>query len=62
MTKCFDASDGIVGTLLVDLPKAYDCVSHDLIIAKREAYEVRENNLRLIQNYLFQRQQRIKAD
>ena len=62
MTKCFDASDGIVGTLLTDLPKAYNCVSHDLIIAKREAYDVRESNLRLIQNYLFQRQQRVKAD
>ena len=59
--KCLDASDGIVGTLLMDLSKAYDCVNHDLIIAKLEAYGVGENSLRLIQNYLSQRQQRVKV-
>ena len=59
--KCLDASDGIVGTLLMDLSKAYDCVSHDLIIAKLEAYGVDENSLRLIRNYLSQRQQRVKV-
>ena len=32
--KCLDASDGIVGTLLMDLAKAYDCANHDLVIAK----------------------------
>ena len=59
--KCLDASDGIVGTLLMDLSKACDCVNHDLIIAKLEAYGVGENSLRLIQNYLSQRQQRVKV-
>ena len=44
----------------MDLSKAYDCVNHDLIIAKLEAYGVGENCLRLIQNYLSQRQQRVK--
>ena len=42
----------------MDLSKAYDCVNHDLIIAKLEAYGVGENSLRLTQNYLSQRQQR----
>ena len=46
--KCLDALDGIVGTLLMDLSKAYHCVNHDLIIAKLEAYGVGENSLRLI--------------
>ena len=59
--KCLDASDGIVGTLLMELSKAYDCVNHDLIIAKLEAYGVGENSLTLIQNYLSQRQQRVKV-
>ena len=45
----------------MDLSKAYDCVNHDLIIAKLEAYRVDENSLRLTQNYLFQRQERVKV-
>ena len=45
----------------MNLSKAYDCVNHDLIIAKLEAYGVGENSLKLIQNYLFQRQQRVKV-
>ena len=53
--KCLDVSDQIVGTLLMDLSKAYDCVSHYLIIAKLE------NSLRLIQNYLSQRHQRVRV-
>ena len=59
--KCLDTSDGIVGTLLMDLSKTHDCVNHDLIIAKLEAYGVGENSLRLIQNYHSQRQQRVKV-
>ena len=59
--RCLDASYGIVERLLMDLSKAYDCVNHDLIIAKLEAYRVGENSLRLIQNYLSQRQQRVKV-
>ena len=54
-------SDGIVGTLLIDSSKAYDCLNNDLITAKLEAYGVGENSLRLIQNYLSQRQQRVKV-
>ena len=32
--KCLDACDGIVGTLLMNLLKAYDCVNHDMELAK----------------------------
>ena len=59
--KCLEVSHGIVRTLLMDLSKAYDCVNHYSIIPKLEAYGVGENSLRLIQNYLSQRQQRVKV-
>ena len=58
--KGLDESDGIVGTLLMDLYKAYDCVNHELIIAKLAAYGLNEGSLRLIQNYLSKRKQRVK--
>ena len=45
----------------MDLSKAYDCVNHDLIITKLEAYGVGESSLRLIQNYPSQTQQRVKV-
>ena len=45
----------------MDLSEGYDCVNHDLIIAKLEAYGVGENSLGLTQNYLSQRQQRVRV-
>ena len=47
--------------LLMDSSKAYDYVSHDLIIAKLQAYGVGVNSLRLIQNHLSQRKQKVKV-
>ena len=57
--SCLDNS-GIVGTILMDLSKAFDCLSHELIIAKLEAYGFDENSLKLIKNYLHGRYQRVK--
>ena len=45
----------------MDLSKTYDYVNRDLIIAKLEAYGIGEKNLRHLQNYLSQRQQRVKV-
>ena len=50
--KTLDEPGGIVNTLLMDLSKRYDCVNHELIIAKLAAYGLNEGSLRLIQNYL----------
>ena len=57
--KCLDAS-GIVGTILMDLSKAYDCLPHDLLIAKLEAYGFDFNSLCLMYSYLDCRHQRVK--
>ena len=51
---------GIVGTILMDLSKAYDCLPHDLIIAKLEAYGLDTNSLRFLFDYINCRKQRTK--
>ena len=48
--------------LLTDLPKAFDCLSHDLLIAKLNAYEFSIAALRLVQNYLPNRKQRTEIN
>ena len=44
----------------MDLSKAYDCLPHDLIIAKLEAYGLDTNSLRFIFDHLSSRKQRTK--
>ena len=48
--------------LPTDLSKALDCLSHELIIAKLNAYGFRLFALKLIYNYLSKRQQRTKIN
>ena len=57
--KCLDKNE-IVGTVLMDLSKAYDCLNHELLIAKLHAYGIGDPALRLIYNYLKKRKQRVK--
>ena len=52
----------VFGALLTDLSKALDCLSHDLLIAKLNAYGFSMAALRLIQNYLSNRKQRTKIN
>ena len=49
-------------SLLTDLSKAFDCLPHELIIAKLYAYGVDIPSLKLIKSYLSKRRQRIKTN
>ena len=46
---------------LTDLPKAFDCVDHELLIAKLNAYGFSLAALRFIHDYLSHRKQRTKV-
>ena len=50
------------GALLTDLSKAFDCLSHDLLIAKLHAYGLDIDSLNILQDYLSNRKERTKVD
>ena len=49
-----------MATVLMDLFKSYDCIPHDLLIAKLNAYVIDSVGLLLISDYLSRRKQRTK--
>ena len=51
-----------VGAVLMDLSKAFDCVPHDLLIAKMHAYNFDRETLTLFFTYLKNRQQGVKVN
>ena len=53
---------GVSGPLLTDLSKAFDCILHDLLIAKLAAYGFDYNSLQMLQSYLSDRKQRTKIN
>ena len=52
----------VAGALLTDLSKAFDCLNHDLLIAKLNTYGFDKNSLALLHSYLYKRQQRTKIN
>ena len=53
---------GICGALFTDLSKAFDCLVHDFLIAKLEAYGFTYESLKLIDSYLTDRKHRTKIN
>ena len=51
---------GLGGALLTDLSKAFDCIKHDLLIAKLAAYGFDSHSLSFVFSYLNERKQRTK--
>ena len=51
-----------VGLLMMDLSKAFDCIPHELLIAKLHAYGFGKQSLKLIYDYLKGRNQRVKIN
>ena len=45
----------VAGGILTDLSKAFDCLNHDLLIAKLEAYGFDKTALQFVYNYLKNR-------
>ena len=50
------------GVLLTDLSKAFDCLWHDLLVAKLHAYGFDHQSLKLIHSYLSDRFQRVRIN
>ena len=53
-------SKGVFATVLTDLSKAFDCISHELLLVKLHAYGFDKISLTFMHAYLSQRQQKTK--
>ena len=51
----------VAGAILTDLSKAFDCLNHELLIAKLSAYGFDDDSLKFIYSYLKGRKQRTKV-
>ena len=55
-------NDFTVGAILMDLSKAFDCIPHDLLIAKLHAYGFNEISLVFIYSHLKWRRQSVRIN
>ena len=61
---CRNALDkkGCAGAVMTDLSKAFDCLNHELLLAKLHMYGFSKASLDLIHNCLTNRKQRVKLN
>ena len=59
--QCLD-NGGLIGVLLTDLSKAFDCILHELLIVKLAAYGFDHNSLQMVQSYLSNGKRRTKIN
>ena len=52
----------IIGAALMELSKAFDCISHDLLIAKLQAYGLSMDAITFIYSYMKRRKQGVKIN
>ena len=53
---------GALGTLMTDLSKVFDCLSHEFLIAKLDSFGFVKMSLKLVHNYLSNRKQSVKIN
>ena len=62
ISKWITDNNKAFGALLTDLPKAFDCLSLDLLISKLHAFRLHIDSLNILQDYLSDRNQRTDVD
>ena len=53
---------GTAGAILTDLSKAFDCLNHNLLLAKLDAYGFHKEAIEFIRTYLKERKQRTEVN
>ena len=61
MAKTLDEG-GETGAVFTDLSNAFDCIDHNLLIAKLNIYGFEKQSINFIYSYLTKRKQRTKVD
>ena len=51
-----------VGVVAIDLSKAFDCICHNLLLAKLKAYGLHDTALKLLRSFLHERKQRVMCN
>ena len=54
--------DEETAAVLTDLCKAFDCIDHNLLIAKLDVYGFEKQSIDFLHSYLTKRKQRTKVD